>query len=378
MTTLHNKSEILDLIKNTEFQALLEIESREDFLEKDSAYQGGLELYECYGNKYDEDEEGVGVKLFSTPKRGNNCGERYGTWLTVSKLYDSPELPFRVQAAEYVPWGVDIDLADIGDYRTLGEALDAAFLAHEKGDIQLNVIGLNEDLGRYVKGDSKISVPTADSQSREAQTVNVSIELIAHRQKQDANAKALRYQAPVNFDHLPNLLAKIKAQMKSERVDDTTNVRMHLAAAIKEHIFSGDGQLINVVNGYLSHYLVEFDGTTLVGVTRGKDTVLLDANGVYGSRDEANASITKEFTEIYKREIPERMRGFDEEPWEVYMDDNTFSPVIVAPTLEEADPDNPYRSGEEAVNQIVQDVIYNYKATRERRYQQSLSSELSI
>jgi hypothetical protein len=108
-----------------------------------------------------------------------------------------------------------------------------------------------------------------------------------------------------------------------------------------------------VVNGYLSHYLVEFDGTTLVGVTRGKDTVLLDANGVYGSRDEANASITKEFTEIYKREIPERMRGFDEEPWEVYMDDNTFSPVIVAPTLEEADPDNPYRSGEEAVNQIV-------------------------
>ena len=378
MTTLHNKSDILDLIKNTEFQELLEIESREDFLEKDSAYQGGLDLYECYGNKYDEDEEGVGVKLFRTPKRGNNCGERYGTWLTVSKLYDSPELPFRVQAAEYVPWGIDIDLEDIGDYRTLGEALDAAFLAHEKGDIQLNVIGLNEDLGRYVKGDSKISVPTADSQSSEAQTVNVSIELIAHRQKQEANAKAIRYQAPVNFDHLPKLLAQIKAQMKSERVEDTTNVRMHLAAAIKEHIFSGDGQLINVVNGYLSHHVVEFDGTTLVSVTRGKDTVLLDANGVYGSRDEANASITKEFTEIYKREIHESMRGFDEEPWEVYMDDNTFSPVIVAPTLEEADPENPYRSGEEAVNQIVQDVIYNYKATRERLYQQSLSSELSI
>lgn len=374
MTTLHNKSEILDLIKNPAFQELLEIDSQEAFHERERAFPG--QQYEYHANKWDE--EGAGVKLFGTPKRSNNCGEHYGTWLTVAKLYGNPELPFRVQAAEYVPWGIEVDLENIGDYRTLGEALDAAFLAHEHGNIELNVIVENEELGRYVQGDSEISVPSAESHSSEARAVNTSVERIASHQKQEAAARDIRFQAPVSVDDAAKLMAQIKAQMKSEHVDVTTNVRMHLAAAIKEHIFSGDGQLINVVNGYLSHYLFEFDGTTLVSVTRDKDTVLLDANGVYGSRDEANASIAKEFTEIYKREIPERMRGFDEEPWEVYMDDNTFSPVIVAPTLEEADPDNPYRSGEEAVNQIVQDVIHTYKATRERRYQQSISSELSI
>lgn len=381
MTTLHNKSDILDLIKNPAFQELLEIDSEEDFLERARAFPG--EQYEYYANKWDE--EGAGVTLFSTPKRSNNCGEQYGTWLKVAKLYGSPELPFRVQAAEYVPWGIDVDLENIGDYRTLGEALDAAFLAHEHGNIELNVVAENEELGRYERRDPEVTVPTADGQSREAHVVNTSVERITTHQKKEAAARELRYQAPVSVDDAVKLMVQIKAKMKSFNVEDSTNVRLHLAAAIKEHFFSGQAQLIDVVNPSLFYLPVDVDGTTLVSVKHGEDTVFLDTNGVYRSLDAANASIAKDFTEVHQPfEITERTGEktlslilIDDDVREAYMDVNTFSPVAEEPQLEEADPLNPYPTGEEEVNDIVKNVAHAYKVSRERRYQQSLPSDLS-
>ena len=380
MTTLHNKSDILDLIKTPVFHELLEIDSQEAFLEREGAFPG--QQYEYYAGKWDE--EGSGVTLFTTPKRSNNCGEHYGTWLKVAKLYGNPELPFRVQAAEYVPWGIEVDLENIGDYRTLGEALDAAFLAHEHGNIELNVVVENEELGRYVQGDNEISVPTADCQSNEAHVVNTSVERITAHRIQEAAARDIRYQAPVSVNDAAKLLVQIKAKMQNLNVEDTTNVRLHLAAAVNKYLFAGQGQLINVVNNDLSHHDVDLDGTTLLSVMRGKTTVLLDVNGVYGNMDEANASIAKVLTEIYKPEITERagekawsVCWFDEEPWEVYMDENTFSSVIEEPELQEDDPLNPYPEGEVEVNNIVRGISVNYKVTRERRYQQSLSSDLT-
>lgn len=381
MTTLHHKSEILDLIKNPAFQELLEIDSQEAFLQRESAFPG--QQYEYYANKWDE--EGSGVTLFSTPKRSNNCGDHYGTWLKVAKLYGNPELPFRVQAAEYVPWGVEVDLEDIGDYLTLGEALDAAFLAHERGNIELNVVVENEELGRYVQGGSETSVPSVERQSSEARAVNTSVESIASHQKQEAAAMEVRYQAPIMADDAAKLMTQIKAEMKRFNVEDTTNVRLHLATAVNKYIFAGQGQLINVVNNDLSHHVVDVDGTTLVSLNRGSDTVFLDANGVYSSMHAANAAVAKELTEIYEPEITERpgqkswsVCWFDEVPWEVHMDENTFNVVIEEPELQVANPHNPYPTGEEEVNRIVDSQAHAFRITRERRYQQSLPSELSL
>lgn len=380
MTTLHNKSDILDLIKNPAFQELLEIDSEEDFLERARAFPGQQREY--YANKWDE--EGAGVTLFSTPKRSNNCGEQYGTWLKVAKLYGSPELPFRVQAAEYVPWGIDVDLENIGDYRTLGEALDAAFLAHEHGNIELNVVAENEELGRYERRDPEVTVPTADGQSREAHVVNTSVERITTHQKQEAAARELRYQAPVSVDDAVKLMVQIKAKMKSFTVEDSTNVRLHLAAAVKTYAFSGQGQLISVVNNDLRSHDVEVDGTTLLLVQRDVDSVYLDANGLYGNQEEANASITKELSELYEPQFTEvpgekpfSVCWFHEEPWELYLDENTFKPVVEEPELQFEDLLNPYPTGEEVVNTIVQNVVHAFKVSRERRYQQSLPSDLS-
>jgi len=381
MTTLHNKSDILDLIKNPAFQELLEIDSQEAFDERATAFPG-LQ-YEYYANKWDE--EGSGVTLFSTPKRSNNCGENYGTWLKVAKLYGNPELPFRVQAAEYVPWGIEVDLENIGDYRTLGEALDAAFLAHEHGNIELNVVVENVELGRYVQGDSEISLPTADSQSSEAKAVNTAIERFTLHRKQEAVARDIRHQTPVSVDEAAKILVQIKAKMKGRDLEDSTNVRLHLAAAVNKYLFSGQAQLVNVVNNDLSNHDVDVDGTTLLSVKRGKDTVFMDVNGVYGSMDEANASIAKEFTKIYVPEITDRSPGqkpwsvcwFNEEPWEVYMDENTFSSVIEEPELQEDDDLNPYPEAEVEINNIVSGIAEAYKVTRERRYQHSITTDLS-
>lgn len=374
MSTLNSKNEIFKLIRTLEFQTAMGLNTREEYLEQSAKSPNDLSEY--FANKWDE--EGQGVRLFRTPKRGNNCGEHYGTWLTVARLYGNPELPFRVQAAEYVPWGVEIDLADIGDYQTLGEALDVAFIMHEAGRIELNVIGVNES-GRYEQAESIILGATASGLSQHAEKVNEILKMISEMRHADAAARRLRYAQPVDFTDLPKLVTEIQAMMKMNNVEDDMNVRLHLAAAIKEHMFAGCGELILVVNNDLQHHPVEIDSTTLLLVRQGDDVAYIDGNGVYSSPEEANVSIANAFTELYKPQITENPGGkahsvcwFDEIPWEVYLDENTFLPVTDEPELMKGDPLNPYPSGEEEVNRIVDRVTNAYKMSRERRYQQSL------
>ena len=59
------------------------------------------------------------------------------------------------------------------------------------------------------------------------------------------------------------------------------------------------------------------------------------------------------------------------------MDKNTFSPVIEEPELQEDDDLNPHPESEVEVNNIVWRIAEAYKVTRERRYQQSVSSGLT-
>lgn len=377
MTTLQKKSDILGLIQSSSFQQLLALDSHEAFLSKAQGFRE--KHHEYFASKLDE--EGAGISLFSTPMRGNNCGEQYGTWLNVAKLYGSPDLPFRVQAAEYVPWGVDVDLSNLGDYRTLGEAVDAAFLAHEQGDIELNVLVEDELLGRYVQGGSVITIPAAANTSNEARAVNVELERLASQQQRVASARASRYLAPVSIDDAERLMLQIKAKLKLFDIEDTTDVRLHLAAAVKAHLFAGQGELVSVTNNDLSNHAVEVIGTTLLHLKRGTASVYLDVNGCYGNLEEANASLTKDLTEIYRPELSENPGGkphsvcwFEEEPWEVYLDENTFTPLLDEPQLQVVDEPN---TGEELVNYIVTAVAHAYKVGREKRYQQSQASELS-
>jgi len=380
MPTLSSKNEIFKLIRTPEFQTAMSLTTREEYLEQSPKFPN--ELFEYFTNKWSEDEEGQGVKLFSTPKRGNNCGENYGTWLTVSKLYDNPELPFRVEAAEYVPWGVDVDFADVGDFKTLGEALDVAFTIHEVGRIELNVIREDEVTGRYIKDESIIAGASASGSalSQQAQRVNQTVQGMADRRQAYEAARKLRYASPACIADMPNLLSQIQAKMKANNVEDEQNIRLHLAAAIKTYLFSGSGELIEVVNNYLKYSPVEIYGTTLLLVKHGDEVAYIDGNGVYGSLEEANESVAKELTALYEPQLTAIPGGkphsysvswYDEKPSVLRLDENTFLPVTEDPELMSEDPMNPYPSGEEEVNRIVNDVAHAYKMSRERRFLQT-------
>lgn len=372
MPTLNCKNDIFELIKVPAFLSAMSVDSRKDYLEKSDSYPN--EMFEYFANKWDE--EGRGVKLFSTPRRGNNCGGRYGTWFSVSRLYGTPALPFRVQAAEYVPWGIEIDLADVGDFGTLGQALDAVFWAHENGRVELAVIVENEELGQYDQGDSIIPVVAVHGQSPEARAVDASIAILTQRHLAEVSARAQRFAEPVSVSEISALLAQIKAGMKRSDIEDSTDVRLHLAVSIKAHILNGHGVLIEVVNNDLKHHHLAVDATTMVQVRQGDTGFYIDVNGVYSSQAAANESVTREFTELYKPEIHSNLGGkplsicwFDETPWEVYLDENTFRPMGKEPEFMVGDTFNSDLTEKDEVNRIVESVVHAHKLRRERRYQ---------
>lgn len=159
MSYVKDKSEIAALLDSPVFTRLLGIQSREQFYElgKDEV---GLGQY--FANPWDEESETAGVKLARTGKSGF-----YGTSVYVAKLYGEHEAPYRVVYSEVVPWGTEMDPElQIGDFKTLGEALDMMMETHEKGNVQLNVIQENESTGLYEKADAAIQVPNAPTPSK--------------------------------------------------------------------------------------------------------------------------------------------------------------------------------------------------------------------
>lgn len=158
MTTLSNKSELVKHLEDPVFVALLAAESESD-LNKIKIDPETCVEYQV--NPDDEDDERIdGVYLFSTPLKGNGSGANYGTTVQVIKLFGGSDYPFRLEASEDVPWGNGMESDEhLGDFRTLGEAVDLAFHIHEKGTIELNTLMENEESGGYSKGPSKIEIP---------------------------------------------------------------------------------------------------------------------------------------------------------------------------------------------------------------------------
>lgn len=139
MATLEKKSDILKLLGTPLFQDMLTINSYESFLEVAHAHRA--RIFQHFENSWGDDpNEADGVRLFSTPKQGSTWGGDFGTWVAVSRLYGDKERPFAVSGLEFLPMGKDIEHIHIGHFRTLDEALDTAFLAHEHGTFDLKTI----------------------------------------------------------------------------------------------------------------------------------------------------------------------------------------------------------------------------------------------
>jgi hypothetical protein len=249
MTTLEKKSDIIVLIQLPAFQELLGINSAEEFESKGYAWPNRPDEY----FDHPDAEVAVGVHLFSTPTRGNNCGSQYGTWLDVCRLYGNPELAFRVIGTDYVPWGNDHDpKIGMGDYRTLAEALDIAFLAHEQGSFEVDLESMTPAQGL---ADEEAGVKAALSQH----------EALARRRQVEQAAQRERMAAPIPLEVLPALLSKAQAQGFVFNTMDN----VHLAVAINNHLFAGKGELFGCFNQELNDGLPGRVGITVVGVLDG-------------------------------------------------------------------------------------------------------------
>ncbi|QOD01648.1 hypothetical protein [Pseudomonas putida] len=202
---------------------------------------------------------------------------------------------------------------------------------------------------------------------------------LTQRHQAEVSARALRFAEAVPLTDIPELLAQIRARVKACEIEDSTNVRLHLAASIKAHILSGTGVLIEVENNDLKHHHhLAIDATTLVQINQGEHIVYVDVNGVYQTQKAANASISRKFTELYKPHITPNPRGkpfsvcwFHGTPWEVYLDENTFRQVEREPELIEDDVLNSCLTEEQVVSRIVASVAEAYKRRRERLHQLS-------
>jgi hypothetical protein len=380
MTTLNNKAEIALLIKNPAFHDLLDIDTPEAFLQRSRELPN--QQFEYHAGKWDE--EGTGVELFKTPRRANQWGKTYGTWLTVAKVYGDADLPFCVQAAEYVPWGIDVDVANLGSFKTLGEALDVAFMAHEHGTIEIDRSdrGLDEPL---------ISIPAITDLSNEAQLVNFVVEDLSARrqerlaQKQEqSRAKQIRYDVPINLRDAPALLNRIRDRLAESDIRESHDSQVHLAASINKHLFADQGYLFDCYNTDLRSHEVLVDGAVFVAIQAGAELVYYNADGVFREWSDAEAAMIKNLGKIYKPQMSDLggdrltpVCWFEDSALKVNLDVNALTPIIEVPEIDlgEDCPDGALVPAEIAVARIVRDVAHEYKVAREKRLQQALEAE---
>lgn len=380
MTTLSNKAEIALLIQNPAFHELLDIDTPEAFLQRSRDFPN--QQFEYHAGKWDE--EGSGVELFKTPRRINQWGKDYGTWLTVAKVYGDSDLPFRVQAAECIPWGIEVDVADLGSFKTLGEALDVAFMAHEHGTIEINRSdrGINEPL---------LNIPAITEMSNEAQLVNFVVEdLTARREErqtvkqEQARTRQLRYDVPISLGEAPALLNRIRDRLAGSDIRESHDSQVHLAVALNTYLFGDQGYLFDCYNTDLRSHDVAVDGAVFVALTVGSELIYCNADGVFRNWADAEASMIKNLGKIYKpemtdlggeREIP--VCWFEDAALSVNLEVNALTPIIEAPELDlgEDYPDGALVPAEIAVVRVVRDVAHEYKLAREKRLQQAMEAE---
>lgn len=253
MSILNSRAEVLDLIKKREFFEALLVDSPEQYDTKPREFR--TQFGRHYDSNWAEEDNFTGVDIFSTPLKQIGHGESFGTWLNISRQFNSPECPYRVTACEYVPWGVEVDMDHVGDYATLGQAFDHAFNIHEHGHIEIHV-PFNGGGDRSVTIKPEIFVPELANLSHEALVINEALTALPQRrlefelaQKQEMifqnEVYRLAWQSPVSHEDAKSILNDLSARI--ERIDRHNYFdAMHAAASsINSRLFAGKGKLLS-------------------------------------------------------------------------------------------------------------------------------------
>lgn len=331
MSELSRKEDLLELFKKPDFVELLFINSEQEFGEKSQAFQS--EHDEHYAT--DCDEHTSGVDLFTTPRKSIAGGDPWGTWLEVVKLYGDYECPYRVRALEYAPWGQDVESSTVGDYQTLGQAMDIAMGVHEHGSIEINVIEEDLEQGRYVRGDSRIEGPEEDEAPALSDVALAVNQLVVnhaalHSAKQEAVArerailKIIDKEAcamPVSLEEAKPILAQFRKLLEERKLTGSTDIMHAAASVINDELFGGKAKLISFQCDFMrNHYDPHGDHGAVFAVLEKEEggyTYVSADCGIQEGFEGAMAASTAHLVARYgKHEVEPGMYWLDDELWE--------------------------------------------------------------
>lgn len=360
MTTLESKSDIIALINNPVFQDLLDISSADDFVSR--RYEWPNSQYEYFADP--DSDVSSGVQLFSTPSRGNNCGEGYGTWLNVVKLYGNPELAYRVLGTDHTPDGNDHnETMIVGDVRTLTEALDLAFKADELKSFY--GYELEDALaGAQSPADQGISNQIAQSvaQLEKAKAAEVLKE----------HARGRRYWAGIDPADFQTIMGNAKSN--GLKLSDHPNVEY--AFALNSYLLNGKGEIFGCYNDSAREALGVHVGLAVVGIadTKGAYTYF-DQDGVPKTEDQIkNTAIEFMKNEFFPKEVGTTFK-FSDHDWEydVNLADNSFEKMedqILNDYLIMED-----HQDLQPAHSLIGGAAHAFREEREKQYQARLSKE---
>lgn len=371
MSKLNRKEDLIDLFKQPDFVDLLFINSEQEFDEKPQSFRS--EHYQYHETELDEHTSGV--DLFTTPRKSIAGGDPWATWLEVVKLYGDHECPFRVRALEYAPWGQDVESSNVGDYKTLGQAMDAALNIHEHGSVEINVIEVNEELGRYVKSDPRIRAPEheGDFISDLAQAVNQLV--VNHTALQGAKKLAEArerevlkiihreaWKAKVPLEDARPIIAHFSKLVAERKLGGSTEMMRFAASVISNELFAGEAKLIAYTSDALNH-LYDQSGAVFAVVDNGdgKYTYLSAECGIQEGFEDARACTAALLEKQYEKErVEPGMYWLDGELWEIDFKDLSVCEEKLA-VIQEPDEFDPYQPDDYLIHLAMREAVTPYR-----------------
>lgn len=331
MSEISRKEDLLDLFNNPDFVDLLFIDSEQEFDDKPQAFGSSYDQY--YAREWDE--HASGVDLFATPRKSIGGGEPWGTWLEVIKLYDDHEFPYRVRALEYAPWGQDVESSTVGDYKTLGQALDMAMGIHERGRVEINVIEEDLERGRYVRGSSRIEGPE-DDEDQVISNVGLAVNQLVinhaalHQAKLESEAREREIlkiierevcTQPVTLEDAKPILAQFRKLLEERKLTGSTQIMHAAASVINDELFGGKAKLISFQCDFMMNHYDPYGDYGAVFAVLGKEeggyTYVSADCGIQEGFECAMAASTAHLEARYgKHEVEPGMYWLNDELWE--------------------------------------------------------------
>ncbi|MBI6882709.1 hypothetical protein [Pseudomonas putida] len=221
MRTLQSKDEVISLLNSQSLQSILRLDT---FSEISAATRNSGEYYEQYSETGEFDDEPTGIVIFNTPQVTDENNS--SSYLQVIKLYGENDLPFRVVGVSIWDEHEGISTPTLKDVRSLADALDYAFAAHELDTFEHDEI--QQHLNRTASAPGSVTYPELQKHEEQVQ---------AARSAQKALEE--RLSAPVARRDI----ARVMSIAKADGLIADEMPSFDLARQMNQAFFAGKGEI---------------------------------------------------------------------------------------------------------------------------------------